>query len=42
MNRVTDATRIRFEPDWVLRHDDFDEIVRSALAWERQLALRSL
>ncbi|MEI9991441.1 MAG: UDP-glucose 4-epimerase GalE [Rhizomicrobium sp.] len=34
---IADPTRIRSALGWVPRHDDIEEIVRSALAWERRL-----
>jgi UDP-glucose 4-epimerase len=34
---VADPGRIRRELGWAPRHDDFAEIVRSALVWERRL-----
>lgn len=38
---VAKADRIRGELGWVPEHDDLDEIVRSALDWERHLATRN-
>ena len=38
---VAKADRIRRELGWVPEHDDLDEIVRSALDWERHLATRN-
>lgn len=38
---VASADRIRDELGWVPEHDDLDEIVRSALDWERNLATRN-
>ncbi len=32
---VADATRLRSQLGWVPKHNDLDEIVHSALAWER-------
>ncbi|MGH6870076.1 MAG: UDP-glucose 4-epimerase GalE [Rhizomicrobium sp.] len=34
---IADATRIRRELGWTPRHDDLDEIVRTAHAWESRL-----
>jgi len=33
---IADATKLRTELNWVPRHDELDEIVRSALEWERR------
>lgn len=33
---VADPSKIKRELNWTPRHDDLDEIVRSALAWERR------
>lgn len=38
---VASADRIRDKLGWVPEHDDLDEIVRSALDWERNLATRN-
>lgn len=38
---VAKADRIRRELGWVPEHDDLDEIVRSALDWERHLVTRN-
>ena len=38
---VAKADRIRAKLGWVPEHDDLDEIVRSALDWERHLATRN-
>lgn len=38
---VAKADRIRGELGWVPEHDNLDEIVRSALDWERHLATRN-
>jgi len=34
---VADSTRLRQDLGWSPKHDDLDEIVRTALAWERRL-----
>jgi UDP-glucose 4-epimerase len=38
---VAASDRIRAELGWVPAHDDLDQIVTEALAWERKLALRA-
>lgn len=38
---IADSTRARQLLDWQPRHDDLDEIVRSALAWEEHLRCRN-
>jgi len=38
---VADATRIRNTFDWRPRHNDLDEIVASAIAWEEKLRATS-
>jgi len=41
VSSVADSTRARTVLDWQPRHDDIDEIVGSALAWEEHLARRN-
>jgi UDP-glucose 4-epimerase len=33
---ISDPTRLKTELGWVPRHEDLDEIIRSAIAWERR------
>jgi UDP-glucose 4-epimerase len=33
---MVDSSRIKAELNWRPRHDDLDEIVRSALVWEEK------
>jgi UDP-glucose 4-epimerase len=37
---IARADRLRQRLGWTPRHDDLEFIVRTALAWERQLAAR--
>ena len=41
ISSVADSTRARTVLDWQPRHDDIDEIVGSALAWEERLSRRN-